>query len=203
MIACLDLEGVLVPEIWINFSEKTKIPELRLTTRDIPDYDVLIKKRLAILDERGLKLKDIEEVIQTMRPLEGAQEFMHWLRSEFQVIILSDTFYQFAAPLMKQLDYPTLFCHHLKIGEDGRILDYELRMKDQKRASVTKLKELNFKVVAAGDSYNDIGMLEAAQVGILFSPPDNVVKEFPQFQVTRTYAQLKEAFQKAKEKLQG
>jgi len=201
MIACLDLEGVLVPEIWISFSEKTKIPELSLTTRDIPDYDVLMKKRLSILEQHGLKLKDIQDVIETMSPLEGAEEFLHWLRHEFQVIILSDTFYQFAAPLMKQLGHPTLFCHQLKVGDDGKILDYELRMKDQKRAAVLKLKELNFKVVAAGDSYNDIGMLETANVGILFSPPDNVVKEFPQFQVTRNYQELREAFSQAKKKL--
>ncbi len=197
MIACLDLEGVLVPEIWINVSKKTGIQELSLTTRDIPDYDVLMKRRLEILAQHGLKLKDIQDVIQTMRPLEGAEDFLNWLRHHFQVIILSDTFYQFASPLMKQLGHPTLFCHELEVGADGMIKNYRLRMKDQKRESVRKLKELNFKVTAAGDSYNDIGMLEAADIGILFCPPDNVVREFPQFQVTRNYQELKTAFEQA------
>ena len=201
MIACLDLEGVLVPEIWINFSQKTGIEELRLTTRDIPDYDALMKRRLGILDQHGFKLKDIQDVIETLRPLPGADEFLNWLRTEFQVVILSDTFYQFAAPLMKQLGFPTLFCHDLEIGADGKILNYRLRLKDQKRLAVEKLKELNFKVVAAGDSYNDVGMLQAADMGILFSPPDNVVKEFPQFRVTRNYAELRRAFEEAKGKL--
>jgi len=199
MIACLDLEGVLVPEIWINVAEKTGIAELRLTTRDIPDYDVLMKQRLRILDQHHLKLQDIQEVIATMNPLEGAQDFLHWLQSEFQVIILSDTFYQFAAPLMKQLQYPTLFCHSLKVEKSGQITDYRLRMKDQKRESVKKLKDLNFKVAAAGDSYNDIGMLEAADVGIFFCPPEKIVTEYPQFQVALDYGQLKTAFQKAME----
>ncbi len=199
MIACLDLEGVLVPEIWINVAEKTGIAELRLTTRDIPDYDVLMKKRLQILDQHHLKLQDIQAVIATMSPLEGAQDFLHWLQSEFQVIILSDTFYQFAQPLMKQLHFPTLFCHSLKVDKTGKITDYLLRLKDQKRESVKKLKDLNFKVAAAGDSYNDIGMLEAADVGIFFCPPEKIVQEYPHFQVTQDYAQLKAAFQKAME----
>lgn len=201
MIACLDLEGVLVPEIWINFSLKTGIEELKLTTRDIPDYDVLMKRRLGILEQHGFKLKDIQDVIETLNPLEGAPEFLDWLRTEFQVIILSDTFYQFAAPLMKQLGYPTLFCHDLEVGPDGKIVNYRLRLKDQKRLAVQKIKELNFKVAAAGDSYNDIGMLEAADRGILFSPPDNVVKEYPQFPVTRDYAALRKAFEDAKKAL--
>lgn len=201
MIACLDLEGVLVPEIWINVSEKTGIQELSLTTRDIPDYDALMKRRLAILDQHGLKLPDIQEVIQTLKPLEGAEDFLRWLKSEFQVIILSDTFYEFAAPLMKQLEYPTLFCHRLEVAPDGKIVNYHLRMKDQKREAVLRLKELNFKVAAAGDSYNDIAMLQAADVGILFTPPDKVVKEFPQFEVTRDYQQLRGAFEKAAIKL--
>jgi len=203
MIACLDLEGVLVPEIWINVAEKTGIAELRLTTRDIPDYDVLMKRRLQILDQHRLKLQDIQAVIATMSPLEGAQEFLHWLQSEFQVIILSDTFYQFAQPLMKQLHFPTLFCHSLKVDKAGKITDYVLRMKDQKRESVKKLKDLNFKVAAAGDSYNDIGMLEAADVGILFCPPEKIVQEYPRFQVTRDYTQLKATFQKAMQQFSG
>lgn len=201
MIACLDLEGVLVPEIWINFSEKTGIKELSLTTRDIPDYDALMKRRLAILDQHGLKLPDIQEVIQTLRPLPGAEAFLQWLKSECQVIILSDTFYEFAAPLMKQLGYPTLFCHRLEVANDGKIVDYHLRMKDQKREAVQRLKELNFKVAAAGDSYNDIAMLKEADVGILFSPPENVIREFPQFQVTQDYQELRAAFEGAAKKL--
>ncbi len=200
MIACLDLEGVLVPEIWINVAEKTKIPELRLTTRDIPDYDVLMKQRLQILDKHHLKLQDIQAVIATMAPLEGAQDFLHWLQSEFQVIILSDTFYQFAQPLMKQLHFPTLFCHYLKVEKSGQIVDYQLRLKDQKREAVKKLRDLNFKIAAAGDSYNDVGMLEAADVGIFFSPPEKIVQEYPQFQVTKNYEELKAAFAKAAEK---
>jgi phosphoserine phosphatase/homoserine phosphotransferase bifunctional protein len=201
MITCLDLEGVLVPEIWINVSEKTGIKELSLTTRDIPDYDALMKRRLGILDQHGLKLPDIQEVIQTLRPLEGAEDFLHWLKSEFQVIILSDTFYEFAAPLMKQLGYPTLFCHRLEVAPDGRIVNYQLRMKDQKREAVVRLKSLNFKVAAAGDSYNDIAMLKEADVGILFCPPENVVREFPQFPVTQDYHQLRRAFEQAAQKL--
>ncbi|MCC6273130.1 MAG: bifunctional phosphoserine phosphatase/homoserine phosphotransferase ThrH [Deltaproteobacteria bacterium] len=197
MIACLDLEGVLVPEIWINVAEKTGIAELRLTTRDIPDYDVLMKRRLQILEQHHLKLQDIQDVIATMQPLEGAKEFLHWLQSEFQVIILSDTFYQFAAPLMKQLHFPTLFCHYLKVDKAGKIVDYQLRLKDQKRESVKKLRDLNFKIAAAGDSYNDIGMLEEADVGILFCPPEKIVKEYPQFQVTKDYGELKAAFENA------
>ena len=200
MIACLDLEGVLVPEIWINVAEKTKIPELRLTTRDIPDYDVLMKQRLQILDKHHLKLQDIQEVIATMAPLEGAQDFLHWLQSEFQVIILSDTFYQFAQPLMKQLHFPTLFCHYLKVEKSGKIVDYRLRLKDQKREAVKKLRDLNFKIAAAGDSYNDVGMLEAADVGIFFCPPEKIVQEYPQFQVTQDYEELKAAFAQAMEK---
>lgn len=203
MIACLDLEGVLVPEIWINFSKKTGIQELSLTTRDIPDYDVLMKKRLGILAEHGFKLGDIQEVIETLSPLEGANEFLDWLRSKYQVIILSDTFYEFAAPLMKQLGYPTLFCHKLEVDPSGKITNYKLRMKDQKRESVKKLKELNFKVVAAGDSYNDTTMLGEAHAGILFCPPDNVIQEFPQYPVTKTYDELKKAFEEAASKLEA
>ncbi|HEX5036508.1 MAG TPA: bifunctional phosphoserine phosphatase/homoserine phosphotransferase ThrH, partial [bacterium] len=162
ILACLDLEGVLVPEIWISFAEKTGIKELKLTTRDVPDYDVLMKGRLKILAEHGLKLKDIQDVIGRLRPLDGAAEFLDWLRTEFQVVILSDTFYEFAMPLMKQLGYPALFCHSLKVGGDGAITDYQLRIKDQKKLSVEAFRKLNFKVVAAGDSYNDTTMLGAA-----------------------------------------
>lgn len=194
IIACLDLEGVLIPEIWINFSRKTGIQELRLTTRDIPDYDVLMKRRLAILEEHGLTLKDIQEVIRTLRPLDGAHEFLNWLRARFQVIILSDTFYEFAEPMMKQLDWPTLFCHSLQCDPQGKILNYRLRITDQKKKSIQALKNIRFKTIAAGDSYNDIAMLKEADAGILFSPPENVVREFPQFPVARTYDELKTLF---------
>lgn len=191
VLVALDLEGVLVPEIWIAVAEKTGIADLRLTTRDIADYDVLMKKRLAILDEHTLRLQDIQAVIATMSPMDGALEFLGWLRERGQVVILSDTFAQFAAPLMRQLGYPTIFCHHLEVDGSGRITNYVLRLPDQKRRSVRALKELGFFVIAAGDSYNDTPMLEEAQVGIFFRPPDGIVKEFPQFPVTRTYAELK------------
>ena len=192
MLACLDLEGVLIPEIWIAVAEKTGIKKLRLTTRDIPDYDELMRGRLKILDEHNLKLADIQEVIGTLSPLEGAKEFLDWLKSEFQVIILSDTFYQFAGPLMEKLEHPTLFCNELIVNDDGCVTNYRLRQPDGKTKAVTALKGLNFKVIAAGDSYNDTGMLKVADAGILFRPPDNVIKEFPQFPVTRTYDEFKE-----------
>lgn len=201
MIACLDLEGVLIPEIWINVSEKTKIKELSLTTRDISDYDVLMKKRLQILADNQLTLKDIQEVIATLKPLEGAKDFLDWLKSEFQVIILSDTFYEFAKPLMKQLDYPCLFCHKLEIDKDYKITDYKIRLKDQKKESVKALQNLNFQVIASGDSYNDTAMLTQAEAGILFCPPDNVIREFPQFPVAKNYEELKRNFLKFKEEL--
>lgn len=197
MIACLDLEGVLTPEIWINVAERTGIAELRITTRDEPDYDKLMRYRLGILDQHGLKLADIQSVIGAMRPLDGAQEFLDWLRARFQVIILSDTFEQFATPLMAQLGYPTLFCNALVIDSDGRIADYRIRIRDGKRKAVMALKLLNFDVVAAGDSYNDTTMLTEADQGILFRPPENVIREFPQFPVTRTYAELQAAFARA------
>lgn len=197
VMACLDLEGVLVPEIWIAFSEKTGISELRLTTRDVPDYDLLMKRRLAILDEHRLKLPDIQAVIATLRPLEGAPEFLDWLRMRCQVIILSDTFYQFAQPLMKQLGYPTLFCNNLEVAADGRIVNYHMRLPEQKRESALALKRLNFHVVAAGDSYNDTPMLAAADAGILFRPPDAIAKQFPQFPIARTYDELKQQFARA------
>ena len=201
MIACLDLEGVLTPEIWINVSKKTAIQELSLTTRDIPDYDVLMKKRLKILEAHRLSLKDIQEVIGTLKPLEGAHDFLDWLRTEFQVIILSDTFYEFAQPLMAQLGYPCLFCHTLEVAPDQRIVNYKIRLKDQKRQSVKALQDLKFQVIAAGDSYNDTTMLAQADAGILFRPPENVIREFPQFPVTITYEELKRTFLKLREEL--
>jgi phosphoserine/homoserine phosphotransferase len=194
IVACLDLEGVLVPEIWIAFAEKTGIEKLRLTTRDIPDYNELMRGRLEILNENNLLLSDIEEVIKGISPLEGAKEFLSWLESEFQVIILSDTFNQFAGPLMAQLDYPTLFCHDLIIEETGRINDFKLRIPDAKTKAVKALQGLNLKVIAAGDSYNDTGMLKQAEAGILFRAPDNVIEKFPQFPVTRTYEEFKQTF---------
>jgi len=203
MLACLDLEGVLLPEIWIAFAEKTGIEKLRLTTRDIPDYDELMRGRLNILDENNLKLADIEDVIHTLSPLDGAKEFLEWLKSEFQVIILSDTFYQFASPLMGKLDYPTLFCHELIIDAEGRIENYRLRQSDGKTKAVSALKGLNFQVIAAGDSYNDTGMLVEADAGILFCPPDNVIEEFPQFPVTRNYEEFKTALLEARASLSG
>ena len=197
-IACLDLEGVLVPEIWINVAQKTGIDALLATTRDIPDYDVLMTQRLRILDEHGLKIQDVQEVIDSLGPLDGAVNFLDWIKSEFQVVILSDTFYEFARPLMKQLGFPTLFCHRLGIAADGRIEAYQLRMPDQKREAVKRFHELKFKVIAAGDSYNDTSMLGEADRGILFCPPQNVIDEFPQFPVTTDYAQLKTAFIEAR-----
>ena len=203
VVTCLDLEGVLVPEIWIAFAEKTGIEKLRLTTRDIPDYDELMRGRLKILDENNLKLADIQEVIGGIAPLPGAKEFLSWLESEFQVIILSDTFNQFAGRLMAQLNYPTLFCHDLIVDETGRIADYRLRILDAKTKAVAALKLLNLKVIAAGDSYNDTGMLKEADAGILFRAPDNVVEEFPQFPVTRTYDEFKTAIIEVSKKLEG
>ncbi len=196
-IACLDLEGVLTPEIWINVAERTGIAELRVTTRDEPDYDVLMKRRIAILDRHGLGLPDIQRVIGEMTPLEGARPFLDWLRERFQVVILSDTFYEFAAPMMEQLGWPLLLCHRLGVDDAGRIRSYELRLDDQKRKAVQAFRTLNFRIVAAGDSYNDTAMLAEADAGILFRPPDNVIAEFPQFPVTRTYDELREAFRKA------
>lgn len=192
-LACLDLEGVLVPEIWINVAERTGIDDLRLTTRDIPDYDELMRHRLGVLDKHDLKLSDIQAVINDMGPLEGAGDFLDWLRQRYQVVILSDTFYEFGMPLMAHLGYPTLFCHKLAIRDD-HIVDYRLRQNDQKREAVKSFHALNFKVIAAGDSYNDTSMLGEADAGILFCPPQNVIDEFPQFPVTTNYAELREAF---------
>lgn len=201
MLACLDLEGVLVPEIWIAFAEKTGIEKLRLTTRDIPDYDQLMRGRLKILDEHKLKLSDIQAVIRTITPLEGAGKFLDWLRTEFQVIILSDTFYEFAGPLMAQLGYPTLFCNFLETDNTGRIVNYRLRQKDGKTKAVQALKSLNFQAIAAGDSYNDTGMLKIADAGIFFNPPSSIVKEFPQFKVTTNYDELGAEFLAARAKI--
>jgi phosphoserine/homoserine phosphotransferase len=198
-IACLDLEGVLIPEIWINVAERTGIHALRRTTRDEPDYDRLMRGRLEILDRHGLGLPDIQRVIAGMGPLEGARDFIAWLRERFQVLILSDTFYEFAAPLMPQLDRPTLFCHRLETDASGRITGYRIRLPDQKRRTVQALHELAFEVVAAGDSYNDTAMLGEADAGILFRPPENVVREFPQFPVTHTFEELRAAFRAALE----
>jgi phosphoserine/homoserine phosphotransferase len=194
MLACLDLEGVLLPEIWIKFAEKTGIEELKLTTRDIPDYDELMQGRLSILKQKNLKIKDIQDVITTLSPLDGAVDFLNWLKSEFQVIVLSDTFYQFAGPLVKQLAYPTLFCHNLIINDEGVIVDYKLRQQDQKTKAVKALQGLNLQVISAGDSYNDTGMLQQADGGILFCPPQRVIDEFPQFPVARNYEEFKQLF---------
>lgn len=196
-LVCLDLEGVLVPEIWIAFAERTGIPELRRTTRDEPDYDKLMQYRLDLLKQHRLGLPDIQQVISGMGPMEGAKAFLDALRRDFQVVILSDTFYEFAMPLMRQLGYPTLFCHKLEVDESGFVRDYTLRMPEQKRESVKAFKSINFKVIAAGDSYNDTAMLAAADAGILFRPPQNVIDEFPQFPVTRSYEELAAAFEAA------
>jgi phosphoserine/homoserine phosphotransferase len=196
-IAALDLEGVLVPEIWIAFAEKTGIKELRATTRDIPDYDVLMKQRLRILDEHKLGLPDIQDVIAGIEPLDGALDFVNWLRDRFQVVILSDTFYEFAMPLMKQLGYPALLCHKLETDESGRVVNYRLRQANPKRQAVVALKSLYYRVIATGDSYNDTTMLAEADAGILFHAPDNVIREFPQFPAVHTYDDLKKEFIKA------
>ena len=195
-LACLDLEGVLIPEIWINVAERTGIEELRLTTRDIPDYDQLMRGRLELLNQHGLKLSDIQQVITGMGPLEGARTFLDWLRERFQVVILSDTYYEFALPLMKQLGWPTLFCHRLEVVDD-RVVGYVLRQPDSKRQAVQAFHQLNFRVIAAGDSYNDTAMLAEAEAGILFRPPQNVIDEFPQFPVARTFEEMRKAFRHA------
>lgn len=192
-IVCLDLEGVLIPEVWVEFAKKTGIEGLMRTTRDEPDYDKLMQYRLGLLDQHQLKIDDIQQVIATMAPLPGAIEFLDGLREHYQVIILSDTFYPFATPLMRQLHWPTLFCHDLRIEADGRVSDYLLRMPDQKRAAVNAFKALNFKVVAAGDSYNDTSMLGAADAGFFIHPPENIVAQFPQFPVMKDYNELRAA----------
>jgi phosphoserine/homoserine phosphotransferase len=200
-IVCLDLEGVLVPEIWIAFSERTGIPELRRTTRDEPDYDKLMRFRLDLLRRHRLGIHDIQNVIRQMAPEPGAKEFLDDLRTRYQVLILSDTYYEFAMPLMAQLGMPTLFCHRLETDAGGMVTNYRLRMPDQKRASVKAMKDLRFKVIAAGDSYNDTAMLREAHAGILFRPPKNVVDDFPQFPVTTDYPGLAQAIAAASERI--
>ncbi len=192
-IVCLDLEGVLVPEIWIAFAQSTGIDALRATTRDIPDYDVLMKQRLDLLRQHDLGIDDIQQVIGGLAPLPGAAAFLDWARERFQVIILSDTFYEFSQPLMRQLGWPTLFCHRLVTDAEGRVTDYRLRQADPKRASVKALHSLNYRVIAAGDSYNDTTMLAEADVGILVHAPANVVEAFPQFRSVPDLEQLKVA----------
>ena len=196
-VLCLDMEGVLVPEIWIEFARRTGIPEFTRTTRDEPDYDKLMRYRIALLDQHGLRLNDIQQVIDGMGPLPGAREFLDDMRTRFQVIILSDTFYEFADPLMRQLGRPTLFCHRLVVDGEGRVVDYRLRQKDQKRAAVNALKSLNYRVIAAGDSYNDTGMLQAADAGLFIHAPESISAQFPQFPVTHSYAELKSAIESA------
>ena len=195
-IVTLDMEGVLTPEIWIAVAEKTAIPELRRTTRDEPDYDKLMRGRLKILDERGLKLSDIQKVIGSLRPLEGALDFLRELRSSVQVVILSYTFEQFAQPLLRQLEWPTLLCHRLEVVDD-RIVDYRLRIPEQKKQAVAAFKCLNYRVIAAGDSYNDTAMLLEAHAGFLFHAPENVRNAFPQFKALETYAELLHSIREA------
>lgn len=197
VVVCLDLEGVLVPEIWINVAMKTGIEDLKITTREMPDYDKLMRQRLKILDRHALKIGDIQDVITKMGPLDGATEFLAWLRERCQLIILSDTFYQFAQPLMRQLGFPTLFCNQLEIDGNGRIVNYHMRMQDPKKHAVAALKSLNFFTLAAGDSYNDIAMLNEADAGFFFRPPDHLPKEFPRFSVTQNYGELQERFAQA------
>ena len=185
------MEGVFVPEVWVNVAKKTGIDELKLTTRDIKDYDELMRYRLQILDKHNLKIQDIQEVISTLRPLDGAYELSKWLREDTRFTIVSDTFVEFAQPLMAQLDFPFLLCHSLVIDADGRVVDYKLRQSDPKRKTVEAFKSLDYQVIAFGDSYNDISMLKAADRGILFCPPDNVVADYPEFPVARNLAELK------------
>jgi len=192
VVTCLDMEGVLFPEIWLGLAEKVGLEELRLTTRDIADYDVLMQKRLDVLRAHGITIHAIHDVVGTISPLPGVVEFIHWLRERCQVVILSDTFYEFVGPLMKQLQFPTIFCHSLGIDSDGFITDYFLRQKDQKRQAVRALKNLEFRVLAVGDSYNDVSMLKEADAGFFFCPPDSIVQEYPQFPVARTYLELQD-----------
>ncbi len=196
-IACLDLEGVLIPEIWIAFAEKTGIDALKRTTRDEPDYDVLMRYRLDILEQNGLGLNEIQEVIATLSPLDGAIDFVDWLRERFQVVILSDTFYEFAQPLMRQLGFPTLLCHKLEVDSNGKVTDYKLRQANPKRQAVVGFKSMYYRTIAAGDSYNDTTMLAEADAGILFHAPQNVIDEFPQFPAVHDFEALKKEFIKA------
>ncbi len=200
IVACLDLEGVLVPEVWLAVADQTGIEGLRLTTRDIPDYDELMQGRLKILAEHGITLSQIQEIISGMDPLEGAEDFLQWLRERWQVIILSDTFYDFMSPMMKQLDYPTMFCHDLVI-ENDMIVDYRLRQRNQKQHAVAALQSLNFKCIATGDSYNDTTMLGQADAGALFKPSRQVADEFKQFPVANNYVELREFFENAAKRI--
>ena len=200
---CLDLEGVLVPEIWIEFSKRVDVPELARTTRDEPDYDKLMRFRIGLLEQHGLKLADIQDVIAGMGPMPGAREFLDELRSRYQVLILSDTFYEFAQPLMRQLGWPTLLCHRLEVDTRGFVTRHLLRQADQKRHAVEALKSLNFQVIAAGDSYNDTGMLGAAHAGFFIHPPESIVARFPQFPVTRSYEELTAAIDGAAAQLRS
>lgn len=202
-VICLDLEGVLVPEIWIEFSKRSGIPELSRTTRDEPDYDKLMRFRIDTLQRNGLKLADIQAVIAGMGPMEGAKDFLDDLRSRYQVLILSDTFYEFAQPLMRQLAWPTLLCHKLEVDEAGFVTRHVLRMADQKRHAVNALRLLNFQVIAAGDSYNDTGMLAAAHAGFFIHPPASIVERFPQFPVTHSYPELRARIEEAAGALRG
>ena len=195
-VVCADLEGVFVPEVWINVARVTGIEKLRLTTRDIKDYDELMKYRLRVLDENNLKLTDIQNVIATLRPLDGAFDFVKWLREVTRFVIVSDTFIEFAQPLMDQLENPLLLCHSLEIDESGRVVNYKLRQPDPKRKTVEAFQSLKYNVLAFGDSYNDISMLKAADIGILFCPPDNVVADYPEFPIARTIPELKVLIEK-------
>ena len=191
-IICADMEGIFTPEIWIRVAKKTGIEELKLTTRDISDYDVLMKKRLGILSENGLKLKDITDVIETMDPLDGALDFLNWIRERTQIIVVSDTYVEFARPLLRKLGWPTLFCNTLTIAPDGSIAGYNLRQQDGKRKTVQSLKRLNYHILAVGDSYNDITMLKEADAGVRFKPPENVRSEYPELPATYNYDELKD-----------
>ena len=194
-LVCLDLEGVLVPEVWINVAKKTGIEELKRTTRDEPNYDTLMKYRMNLLKKHGLKLKDFQKVIKELGPLEGAEEFLNKLRREFQLIILSDTFYDFAMPIMEKMGFPTIFCHRLEINENDEIVNYHFRQENQKVCAVKALKTLNYTIFAAGDSFNDVGMLKTADRGFFYNPPENIKNQFTQFPAFYNYDDLLKAFQ--------
>ncbi|MFT4581796.1 MAG: phosphoserine/homoserine phosphotransferase [Gammaproteobacteria bacterium] len=193
-IACLDFEGVLVPEIWVGLAQRTGIEALKVTTRDIPNYDELMKYRLDLMRKHDLRFADIQDAANELEPLDGAEEFLGWLRTQFQVVILSDTYYELAGPLVRKLGYPTMLCHRLEIDSEDRVSGYRLRQPDPKRASVKAFKSLNYRVLAAGDSYNDISMLQEAHFGMLFCPPDKVIADHPEFGVALNYLELKESF---------
>lgn len=203
IVACLDLEGVLIPEVWIGLAETTGIPELRRTTRDEPDYDKLMRERLVLLEKHKLGLKDIQAVIDRLDPLDGAHDFLSHLREKYQVVILSDTYYEFAEPFMRKLGWPTIFCHRLECDSAGKLVNYKLRLPNHKKAAVTAFRQLNFKTIATGDSYNDTAMLGEADYGILFCAPDNVIREFPQFPVARTYEALFDTFEQARRSIEA